>query len=93
MKKYIAIGHWSEIKDITSVACESSNMKNFRDTLGGNCFIPYVIFTEERFRNLETMSNDEIWEMIKKMTTNYRKWNDIYEYIKQCYEIMYRKFN
>lgn len=91
MKKYIAIGHWNDNKNITSVASTSRTIKDFRDLLGRNGFIPYVIFTEKRFNEIETISNWDLYETIKKMTSNYRKWNDIVEYINQCYDIMEEK--
>ena len=89
MKKYIAIGHWAEDKNITSIAHSNPNMKSFRDDLGGNAFVPYVIITEKRFD--EILNGADVFEEVKKMTSNYRKWNEITDYIGQCLDIMEEK--
>ena len=39
MKKYLAIGHWYDNKNATvSVALSCSNMKSFKQDLGGKWF-------------------------------------------------------
>ncbi len=90
MKKYIAIGHWVENKEnTTSVAMETTSIKSFRETLAGNTFVPYVIITEKKLEVLRKATADfELFEEVKKMTTNYRKWNEITDYIDQCFDIM-----
>lgn len=89
MKKYIAIGHWTENENMTSVANTAMTMKNFRDDLGGNNFVPYVVISEKKFEKL--LNGADVWEEVKKLTSNYRKWNDITEYIAQCLDIMEEK--
>ncbi len=86
MKKYIAIGHWGENKNITSVANSSTTLKNFRDDLGGNDFIPWMILTEKSF--FQIMNGADVWQMVTKKVANYRKWNEVTEYIEQCLDIM-----
>lgn len=33
----------------------------------------------------------DLFNEVKKMTTNYRRWDDITEYIEQCFDIMEEK--
>lgn len=91
MKKYIAIGHWSDSENMTSVAMSTTSMKNFRDNLGGNGFIPYVVISEKKMETLKTVSEFDLFNEVKKLTSNYRRWNDICEYIEQCFDIMEEK--
>lgn len=91
MKKYIAIGHFKESENMTSVAMKANTIKDFRNDLGGNEFIPWVIISEKKMEILKTADCFDLFEEVKKMTTNYRKWNDIAEYIEQCFDIMEEK--
>lgn len=92
MKKYLAIGHWKETPDATiSVAMKCSSVKNFRENLLGNEFVPYVIISENKLNILE--NTDNLFEEVTKMTTNYRKWNLICDYIEQCLDIMRDKMS
>lgn len=91
MKKYLAIGHFRDSKNMTSVSMKNNSMADFRTDLSGNEFIPYVIFTEKAVYNLADVDSFDLFDIIKKKTSNYRKWNDIYEYIDQCYDIMLDK--
>ena len=88
MKKYIAVGHFKGNDNLTSVAIQHKNLRAFRDDLIGNEFVAYAVMTEERFRRLDGLDTWTAWEEIKKMTPNYRKWNDVADYIGQCYDIM-----
>ena len=91
MKKYLAIGHWTGNDNTTCVAMKANNAKDFRDQLNGNGFIPFVGITEKKLETLESVEGFEIYEEVKKMTTNYRRWEDITEYIEQCFDIMIEK--
>lgn len=91
MKKFIAIGHFDDSENMTSVAMSASNMKNFRQDLGGNGFIPWAIISEKKMEVLKNADAFETFEEVKKLTTNYRKWNDICEYLEQCMDIMEEK--
>ena len=93
MKRYLAIGHFTDSKNITSVAMKTTSIKNFRDDCAGNCFIPWVIISEKKMNVLKNVDSFDLFEEVKKMTTNYRKWNDITDYIDQCFDIMEFKFN
>lgn len=93
MKKYLAIGHFKENKNITSVAMECTTKKSFYENLLGNEFVPYAIITQKKMIILENKLDDsfELWNEVKKLTSNYRKWNDICDYIGQCFDIMKEK--
>lgn len=91
MKKYLAIGHFKGNENITSVALSDISMKNFRSNCASNAFIPWVIISEKK---MEILKNTDEWgqfEEVKHLTTNYRRWNDICEYIEQCFDIMEEK--
>lgn len=92
-KKYLAIGHWRESKNVTCVSSIDTSIKNFRETLSGNAFIPYVVMTEEKVNSINNMDSSDIYEAIKKMTTNYRVWNDVTDYILQCFDIIEEKMS
>lgn len=89
MKKYIAIGHWEEDQNITSVAHSNNSLKDFRADLGGNGFIPWMILTEKSFE--EILNGADVWETVKRKVSNYRKWNLVTDYIGQCLDIMEEK--
>ena len=93
MKKYIAIGHWDGNENITSVAHSNNTLKDFRDDLGGNGFIPWIILTEKSFSEIVDSEADAdlVWQMITKKVANYRKWNEVNDYIAQCLDIMEEK--
>jgi hypothetical protein len=91
MKKYIAIGHFNDSENMTSVAMSTTSMKNFRENCGGNGFIPWVIISEKKMEALKNIDSFELFYEVQKLTTNYRKWNDICEYIEQCLDIMEEK--
>ena len=91
MKKYLAIGHWDDSKNTTCVASTAHTMNDFRDDLGGNGFVPYVILSEKKLKEIEKAKDMELFYIVKKLTSNYRKWNEICEYINQCWEIMEEK--
>jgi hypothetical protein len=91
MKRYLAIGHFKESENMTSVAMKCTSIKNFRDNLGGNAFIPWVIISEKKMEILKNTDEFSLFDEVKKMTTNYRRWNDITDYIEQCFDIMEEK--
>ena len=91
MKRYIAIGHWSDSENIISVAHSNNSLKDFKDDLGGNGFIPWMILTEKSFQDI--LDGADVWEMVKRKVTNYRKWDLVTDYISQCLDIMEDKIN
>lgn len=55
----------------------------------GNEFVPYVVITEAMLEKLLACSDCmEIFEQVKKLTSNYRMWNDLADYIEQCSDII-----
>ena len=88
MKKFIAIGHFDDSTNMTSVAMTALNIKDFRQNLGGNGFIPWVVISESKMETLKNTSDMDLFDEVKKLTSNYRKWNDICEYLEQCFDIM-----
>lgn len=88
MKKYLAIGHLNDSKNMVSVAMKATSNKDFRENLGGNGFIPYVVISEKKMEVLKNVDSFDLFDEVKKMTSNYRRWNDVCDYIEQCFDIM-----
>lgn len=97
MKKYIAIGTWRDDsnKNLTSVALSTYNMTSFRDDLNGNGFIPWTIISEKKFETLLSVVDDgmELFNEVKKLTSNYRRWDLLVDYVEQCIDIMQERLN
>lgn len=92
MKTYAAVGHFKGSENMVSVAMKSSTMKSFRENLYGNEFVPYVIISEKKFEALKQTDSFTIFDEVKKMTTNYRIWNDLCDYFDQCMDILEERF-
>jgi hypothetical protein len=88
MKKYVAIGHFDDTDNVTCVAESTTNMKSFRTDLMGNGFAAYVIITEKKLETLRDLDAYDLFEAVKKMTSNYRKWDVVTDYIYQCFDII-----
>lgn len=93
IKRYIAIGHFKNNTNITSIADCGYNIKDVRMDCRGNDFIPYVILTEKKFISLNGIGVCQTYEAVKHLTSNYHKWNDVTDYIMQCYDIMQNKID
>lgn len=93
MNKYLAIGHFKGSENMTSVALQAKTVKNFKEDLSGNEFVAWAIITEKKMETLKsTLYNSfGLWDEVKKLTGNYRKWNDLCDYIGQCFDIMEEK--
>ena len=93
MKKYIAIGHFKGNENMVSVAMTCSSRKNFEDNLRGNEFVAWAVIGERKMEALRENLDDcfGLWDEVKKLTTNYRRWNDLCDYIGQCFDIMEEK--
>jgi hypothetical protein len=89
-KKYLAIGHFKGQKNATlSVAWAARSIADFRATLYGNEFVPYCIISMKKLETLGNISdNYTLFEEVQKLTTDYRRWNLITDYIAQCWDIM-----
>lgn len=92
MRVYVAIGHFKDSKNMTCVAMTQRTKKDFMTDCYGNAFVPYIIITEKMLEKF-LACNDcmDIFEQVKKMTTNYRVWNDVADYIEQCSDIISEK--
>lgn len=89
MKKYIAIGHWGKEKDATySVATANYTMKAAKRDYVGNDFVAYCVISEEKLNQIKEMNWEERFETVRKMTSNYRKWDIVLDYLDQCMDIM-----
>lgn len=92
MKIYAAIGHFKGNENITTIAGEQTTKKAFMADCYGNEFVPYVVITENMLEKLLGCSDSlEIFEQVKKMTSNYRVWTEITDYIEQCADIIAKK--
>lgn len=90
MKAYIAIGHFKDSENIVSIAMTANTKKDFMTDCYGNAFVPYAVLTESMVRKLHEVNDGSwgIYEQVKKLTTNYRVWNAVTEYIEQCFDIL-----
>lgn len=89
MKVYAAIGHFRDNKNMTCVAMTQRTKKDFMTDCYGNEFVPYVVITEPMFEKLLACEDCmDIFEQVKKMTSNYRVWNDVTDFIEQCSDII-----
>lgn len=91
MNVYVAIGHFKGSKNLTCVALTQVTKKAFMVDCYGNEFIPYVVLTEKMLDKIQ--SCDDIFAQVKKMTTNYRVWNDVTDYLTNCFDIIADKAN
>jgi hypothetical protein len=88
MKKYVAIGHFKESDNATCVAVECSSIKSMKANCIGNGFVAWVIISEKKLNALRELDAYDLFEAVEKMTSNYRKWNDITDYLYQCMDII-----
>ena len=92
MNAYIAIGHFKDSENTISVAMTAHTKKDFMADLCGNEFVQYVVLTEsmvEKFRAILAVDDCfGVFEQVKKLTTNYRVWNKVTDYIEQCFDFI-----
>lgn len=93
MKKYIAIGHFKDSKNVTSVVIPQVTKKAAVSDCYGNAFVPYVVLTEKTFKNLPLNDDLEVFYLVKKMTTNYRIWGIVTDYLTECADLIIEKLN
>ena len=92
MNVYVAIGHFKDNKNITCVALTQVTKKAFIADCYGNEFVPYVVLTEKIFQKIQSCPDSmEIFKQVKKMTTNYRVWDDVTDYLCNCFDIVINK--
>ncbi len=88
MNAYIAIGHFKDSKNITTVALMQRTKKAFMRDCYGNDFVPYVVLTEAMVEKVLSMDSFALWDQVRKLTSNFRKWNEVTDYIEQCGDII-----
>lgn len=88
MNAYIAIGHFKDSENITTVALMQRTKKAFMRDCYGNDFVPYVVLTEAMVEKVLSLDSFALWEQVRKLTSNFRKWNEITDYIEQCGDII-----
>lgn len=92
MKKYVAIGHWDNSENITCVISEADTIKDFRSDLRGNAFVTFVILSEQKLAEIKSADGFfEVFQIIKKLTGNARRWSEIVDYLDQCWDIIESK--
>jgi len=89
MRVYAAIGHFKGEKNITSIVMTQTTKKAFMTDCYGNEFVPYIVITEPMLEKL--IDCEDIFSQVKKMTSNYRVWNNVTDYIEQCIDIILEK--
>ena len=92
MKKYVAIGHWYNSHNTTCAVGEANSVAEFRADLKCNGFRTYVVLSDRKLAECKNASEFELFDIIKKLTTNYRKWNEVADYVEQCMDIIEFKF-
>jgi|GEM_PF-1629304 len=83
MKIYAAIGHFKDNENIQSIVMKQNTKADFMRDCYGNAFVPFVVLTEAMIEKIinKDCSSLEIYEQVKKMTSNYRVWNIVTDYI------------
>jgi hypothetical protein len=86
LKIYVAIGHFKDDKNICSVVLEQHTKKDFMTDCYANGFAPYVVLTEKMLDRIfnKCESGMEVYEQVTKMTSNYRVWNIVTDYLTQA---------
>lgn len=81
-KKYFAIGHFKKSKKITHFhGYGYSSKQQFLNELKMDSFTPYIIFTEKTYKNIRFANYQQIRDQVTRLTTNYRKYDLIAEYV------------
>lgn len=94
MNVYAAIGHFKGSKNITCVTMKDYTRKSFEQNLRGNEFVAYAVITEKKLEELKKVSDSyDMFNEAKKLTSNYRLWDDLTDYLDQCLDIVEEKMN
>ena len=92
MKVYAAIGHFKGNENIQSIAMTQRTKKDFMSDCYGNEFVPYVVLTEKMIAKIQTATFEmDVFEQVKKMTTNYRVWGVVTDYLLECMDVLTEK--
>ncbi len=89
LRIYAAIGHFKDSENITSIASIQTTKRDFEQECRGNTFVPYIVITEKMFQKLKDCKDSwEIYNIVKKMTSNYRVLDHVVDYLEQCMDII-----
>lgn len=88
MNAYIAIGHFKDSESTTTVALMQRTKKAFMRDCYGNDFVPYVVLTEAMVEKVLSLGGLDLWDQVRKLTSNFRKWDEVADYIAQCGDII-----
>lgn len=92
MKVYVAVGYFKdETKRMRIIAMQDSTKANFYKNCQGNAFAACAVMTEKKVREILAADVLGRWEMVKKLTNNYRKWMDLDDLFDQCGDIFLEK--
>jgi hypothetical protein len=82
-KIYAAIGHFKDSKNVVSVVFKQRTRKDFMTDCYCNGFTPYVVMTETMLNKIfnDCRNGSDVFDQVKKLTTNYRVWNIVTEYL------------
>jgi len=86
LKKYIAIGYWGKKKNAHHhIVVAHDSLKAVRRDCKANDFIAQIVLTEENFRRIMGLEDNytRLFE-IKKLTSNFKIWNMLTNYLSQC---------
>lgn len=95
MKVYVAVGYFKddENKNMKIIAMTDTTKANFYKNCQGNAFAACAVMTENKVREILAADSFNRWEMVKKLTNNYRKWLDLDELFEQCADIFLIKID
>lgn len=88
MKKYIAIGHFKENENVTSIAMACNSVADFRKDCIHNGFVVWCVISEKKMEVLKSCSRFDLLPEVAKLNSNYRRWDVLMDYIEQCADIM-----
>ena len=71
--------------------CSDWTLQGFREHDLCGEFVAYAVLTEWMFDRLMSLDGLDRWEQVKKLTSNYRKWRELDDYIEQCGDIIASK--
>ena len=93
MHVYVAIGHFKdEANCMRIIAFADTTKANFYKNCQGNAFAACAVLTKKQVNNIINATDIfERWEMIKKLTNNYRKWNELDDLFEQCADLFIEK--
>lgn len=88
---YGVIGHYKGEKRMETVIIVSESKKQCTEALKVAEFVPYVIITDKTWQKIQKCKGmKEVFEQVKKMTTNWRVWNKVAIYLYTDYDAWHK---